>query len=116
MEAAWRAALVAMRASEGGLSDHPDDRGGKTKFGVTHLTLKRARKLHSDLQLLADIRHLTSSRAATRLLSTGFAPRGSLRAPWITWWSTQGATIRRAPTSVSSPGTWPRRRSRICRA
>ena len=45
---------------EGGYVNHPNDRGGPTKYGVTHKTLSRYLKREASIE---DVKHMTEETA-----------------------------------------------------
>lgn len=60
---ALEAALRVLAISEGGYSDDPDDRGGRTNLGVTWETLANARHKLPSLDLPIDIAEITRDQA-----------------------------------------------------
>ena len=56
-------ALEFVFKQEGGFSDHPADKGGRTKYGVTQATLDAARAKRSDAKYPKDVANLTKEQA-----------------------------------------------------
>ncbi len=73
-------ALSFVFGSEGGYSDHPADRGGKTMMGITESTLARARK--AGIISCADIRRLTRAEAAKIYEKFYWEPSCADEIPW----------------------------------
>ncbi|MDO5562525.1 MAG: glycosyl hydrolase 108 family protein [Synergistaceae bacterium] len=66
--------------SEGGFSDHPADRGGKTNLGITAGTLARAHE--REIVRCSDIRKLTRSEAAVIYKALYWQPSCADEMPW----------------------------------
>lgn len=73
-------ALTFVFGSEGGYSDHPADRGGRTMMGITESTLARARK--AEIVGCADIRKLTRAEAAKIYEKLYWVPSAANEMPW----------------------------------
>lgn len=67
--ASFDAALPWVLRHEGGYSDHPADKGGKTMMGVTQATLNRFNREHPELAMPGDVAglHLAHVREIYRL-------------------------------------------------
>ena len=61
--ASFAVALPFILGNEGGFSDDPDDRGGRTNFGITQQALKDFWLAHQDLSLPDDVAELTEDEA-----------------------------------------------------
>ena len=63
-------AIALLDDLEGGYSNHPDDRGGPTKYGITLATLRRWRKNYALTG--ADVRALTHAEAVQIYIDGGY--------------------------------------------
>ena len=62
-DSAFDAAVSHVLLEEGGWSDHPNDPGGRTNFGVTQATLDDMRRLYPALNLPAEVGKLSTAHA-----------------------------------------------------
>lgn len=60
---AFDAAVAHVLLEEKGLSDHPNDPGGRTNLGITQRLLDEVRKLSPTLNLPLKVDHLTAAHA-----------------------------------------------------
>ena len=80
MASNFETALSFVLGSEGGKSNHPKDRGGKTNMGVTAGTLARARK--AGIVAQADVYMLTRAEAAAIYKAFYWRPCRADDMPW----------------------------------
>ena len=73
--ASIEAALKRIARWEGGFSDHVNDKGGRTKHGVTEVALARARKARPRAGYPADVADLTLKQAH-EIFELDYAPKG----------------------------------------
>ena len=73
-------ALELVLAHEGGFVDHPDDRGGATRYGITEGTLYRARQDLGDLP--SDVRDLSRDEARRIYADLYWTPSLAHALPW----------------------------------
>lgn len=72
--------LTVVFGAEGGYSDHPADRGGKTNMGITEGTLARA--YANGIVGHKDVKKLTRDEAAKVYDALYWGPSGAGQMPW----------------------------------
>jgi lysozyme family protein len=90
-------ALNYILAHEGGFVNHPADRGGKTKYGITERTLASARQTDLGKSLPAAVEDLTKDHARIIYTALYWQPSHAQSLPWPLSYLQLDAAVQHGP-------------------